>query len=245
MQLEGSTRQFPLSELIALIDERSMTGMLEIGAPEVLGRIFCRAGQLYHAEAGDATGFDALRRLIQADAPFHFVLGARHNGETLWPDTRSLIGHIRQQELLHRRMSCYIPTLESIPTLRATSGDAAVRLSPTIWPALALIDGQRSVATIAAQLGHEPFEVGMLIGQLVAHGLAAIDSSQLTAQSSAEQPASDKAPDPIEYIGENTTSVAPSSSSGFFERLLTGRPVEQPVPKLRRWRMRLPILIVL
>jgi hypothetical protein len=245
MQLEGSTQQYPLSELIALLSESSITGVLEIGAPDAIGRIFCRAGQIYHAEAGDAFGFDAFPRLIQADdAPFHIILGAHHRDDTLWPDTLSLIGHVRRQELLYRRMRRHIPTLESVPVLRAENGDAEVRLNATLWPTLALIDGQRSVAAIAAELGYEPFEVGVLLGQLVARGLAAIEPPQPAAQISTEQPACDAAPSLTMPISKATASAAPPAASSFFERLLTGRE-EQPTGKLTRRRMRLQNLLFL
>jgi hypothetical protein len=245
MQLEGSTRQFPLSELIALMSESAVTGMLEIGAPDRAGRIFCHTGQVYHAEAGDQSGFDAIRAMIQADeAPFRFVSGARHNAETLWPDSLSLIGYLRRQELLQRRMRRHIPTLEWIPALRASGGGEDVRLSATLWPALALIDGQRSVAEIAALLGHEPFEVAALLGQLVARGLAAIKPPQTATLPSSEQPACIATPGLTDPTGERAASAVPTSSMGFFERLLTGRPAEQPAAQLPRRRVRLPHLIV-
>jgi hypothetical protein len=239
MQLEGSTRQFPLSKLIALIGESSATGVLEIDVLGAIGRLFCCAGQVYHAEVGDETAFDALRQLIQIDdAAFRFVLGARHCDETLRADTLSLIGHIRRQELLYRRMCQHIPTLESIPMLRAPNGDAEVRLSATVWPALALVDGQRSVAAIAAELGHEPFEVGMLLGQLVARGLATI-KPQPTAQPNA-QPADQAAPGATS--NEMSASAVGAPPIGFFERLLTSRADEQPSAKPARRRLRLPNL---
>jgi hypothetical protein len=240
MQLEGSTRQFPLSKLIALISENCATGVLEIDLLGTIGRIFCCAGQIYHAEVGDTTAFDALRQLIQTDdAAFRFVMGARHCDETLRADMLSLIGHVRRQEQLYRRMRQYIPTLESIPALRAPNGDAEVRLSATLWPALALVDGQRNVAAIAAELGHEPFEVGMLLGQLVARGLAAI-KPQPAAQPKAEP--ADQA-DPGATSGELAASAVGSSPIGFFERLLTSRSDEQPTAKPARRRLRLPNLI--
>jgi hypothetical protein len=243
MQLEGSTQQYPLSELIALLSENSITGVLEIGAPDAIGRIFCRAGQVYHAEASNAFGFDAFRRLIQADdAPFHIILGAHHRDDTLWPDTLSLIAHVRRQELLYRRMRRHIPALDWVPVLRAANGDAEVRLNATLWPALALIDGQRSVAAIAAELGHEPFEVGMLLGQLVARGLAAIEPPQPAAQLRPEQSACDAAPGLTEPNCEATASATRPASSGFFEQLLTGRE-DQPAGKHLRRRMWLQSLI--
>jgi hypothetical protein len=241
MELEGSTREFPLSMLIALIGENSVTGVLEIDAPGTSGRIFCCAGQVYHAEVGEQTAFEALRRLVQAeDAAFRFVMGARHCDQTMWADTPSLIGHVRQQELLHQRMREHIPTLESIPALSAPNGDAAVRLSAALWPALALIDGQRSVAAIAAELGHEPFEVGLLLGQLVARGLATIKPVP-AAQPDAEQPT-----DAALNLATNEPAVSAIGASpiGFFERLLTSRANDQQTAKPARRRIWLPNLIL-
>ena len=243
MQLEGRTRQFPLSELLVLISESSVTGVLEIDAPGAIGRIFCHAGQIYHAEAGDQAGFDVFRQLIQADdASFRFLVGARHGNETLWVDTLSLIGHVRRQELLYRRMRRHIPTLESVPTLRASTGDAEVRLSATLWPALAVVDGQRSVAAIAAELGYEPFEVGTLLGQLVARGLAII-RPQPAAQPGAEQPMYDTAFD-MATTSDYSAAAERASSIGFFERLLTSRVEEQPATEPLRRRVRRPYLII-
>jgi hypothetical protein len=244
VHLEGSIQQFPLSELIALMSESSVTGVLEIGAPDCAGRIFCHTGNVYHAEAGNQTGFDAIRQMIQADeAPFRFVSGARHDDETLWPNSLSLIGNVRRQEFLHRRMRRHIPSLEWVPALRAAHGDEEVRLSARLWPALALIDGQRSVAEIAALLGHEPLEIGTLLGQLVARGLAAIKPPRTADLRSSEHPACDAVPSLIHPADECIAPAVPALSTGFFERLLTGRPAEQPAAKLPRRRMRLPHLI--
>jgi hypothetical protein len=242
MQHEGSTREFPLSDLMALISESAVTGVLEIDVPGPIGRVFCQAGQIYHAEAGGQTGFDAFLQLVQADdAPFRFIAGAHHGDKTLWADTLTLIGHVRRQELLCRRMRRYIPTLQSVPALHAANGDAEVRLSAALWPALALVDGQRNVAAIAAELGYEPFEVGMLLGQLVGRGLAAIKPPQSADDSDAEQPSYDAKSG---TTSSKDTATAPAASSmGFFERLLTGRPEPQPAEKLPRRRTRLPNLI--
>jgi Domain of unknown function (DUF4388) len=243
MQLEGSTQEFPLSDLITMMSQSSATGVLEIRIPEHVGRIFCHDGQVYHAETSDQTGFEAFRTMLQADdAPFRFIFGVRHGDATLWPDTLSLISYVRQQEQLHRHMCHHIPTLECVLRLRPSSGSEAVQLSATIWPALALIDGQRSVAEIADLLGHEPFEVGTLLGQLVARGLATVKAPQ-TATTSSEQPAGDAPPDETAWADAHTAPAGPATSIGFFERLLTGRPAEHPATNLPRRRRRLPHLI--
>jgi hypothetical protein len=223
MQIEGNLHQFPLSELIALMAGSSATGVLEIGEHGRLGRIFCRSSRVYHAEAGAHAGIDAIALILQAgDAPFRFISGVRHTAKTLWPDPQIVIGYTRRYEHLHRQVRRYIPTLDYIPILRASSDDADIRLSSAIWPALALVDGQRSVAEIAALLVHEPLEIGLMFSELIARGLIAIEPPQRAAPpADASQPKSPPS---------STASLpnARAATGGFFEWVLTGRPDKKP-----------------
>jgi hypothetical protein len=224
MKLEGSIRQFPLSDLITMLFTSSATGVLEVGAPALIGQIFCRSGRAYHALAGEQDGVEAIRQLLQAsDAPFRFIADVRHATETLWPDAQTLISFARRQEQMLRRVRPYIPSLEWVPVLCASNSREDVRISTAVWPVLAMVDGQRSVAEIAAALGHEPLEVGLTLSQLIARGLVNLKPPQqgiatTAAQPQAQQPAS----------GRQAAVQSDGSSGGFFEWLLTGRSEEIP-----------------
>jgi uncharacterized protein DUF4388 len=238
MKLEGSIRQFPLSDLISMILTNSATGVLEVGGPALIGQIFCRSGRIYHALAGEQDGVEAIRHMIEAyDVPFRFIGGVRHAAETLWPDAQMLIGFARRQEQLLRRVRPYIPSLDWVPVLCASNSRDGVRISATIWPVLAMIDGQCSVAEIAAALGHEPLEIGLTLSQLIARGLVNLKPPQrTTAQAPASPPSPPPArpnPPPAQPLaaaasGRHMAASEGESFGGFFEWLLTGRSEEMP-----------------
>jgi hypothetical protein len=208
MVLEGNMRDFPLSDLLTMVSDSAVTGMIEIGEQGYAGRIFCRNGRVYHIESAQQNCYDAIRQLIELhEAPFRFIAGVHYADDTLWPDQIALIGFTRRQEELYRRVRKYIPRLDWIPVLCIFSSGARIRLSAAIWPILAGIDGQRSVAEIAALVGQEPFEIGLAIGDLIARGLANIKPPH--AVTPAAPPASPRADE--------------QNSGGFFERLLMGK----------------------
>ena len=213
MQLEGNIRDFPLSELLALVADSAITGVLEIGDHAESGRIFCRNGCVYHAELHEYRDYQALDRLLEwHHAPFRFIAGVERAAETFWPDRHALIEYARRFERLHRRMRRSIPNLDWIPVLCAFNSDARIRLSAAIWPVLAAVDGQRSVAEIAAHIGHEPLEIGVAIGDLIGRGLANI-----------------KPPQAIREQAATATYTSDAKAAGsFFEWLLTGKTGARP-----------------
>ncbi|HEX5689253.1 MAG TPA: DUF4388 domain-containing protein [Roseiflexaceae bacterium] len=213
MQLEGNIRDFPLSELLTLIADSAISGMLEIEQHADVGRIFCRDGRVYHVELREHCDYAALDRLIEWNqASFRFIAGVEHGTETFWPSRQALIGYVRRAERLHRQMRRYIPRLDWIPVLCAFRNDTSVRLSTAIWPILAAVDGQRSVAEIAALIGQEPLEIGVAVSDLIGRGLAYIKPPRAF-------------PDDI---APATSADEEDTAGSFFEWLLTGRTDQRP-----------------
>jgi hypothetical protein len=234
MQLEGNISQFPLSELIMLITASAVTGALEVGETNCVGLIFCRDGRVYHATAGKRVGVDAVRRMTEAhDAPFRFIFGAHDANETLWPDPQMLIGFTRRQEQLQRLVRPYFPSLEWVPILWA-SADEAVHISAAIWPVLAAVDGERSVADISALLGYEPLEIGVTLSELAARGLVNIRPPHKVARPTPNlSTAEDHLERPIVSVeatlsGRRGTLAPISPTGGFCEWMLTGRATAKP-----------------
>lgn len=216
LQLESTLDRFALSELLAMMITSSVTGVLEIeGAPA--GSIFCRDGELYHAQAGDLAGVVAIRALsVHTDAPFRFSSGAEHPAQTLGLDSWRLVALAERDGQLWARTRQHVPSLAWMPEL-CPDTSANVRLDLVSWPLITSIDGRRSVAEIAALIGQEPQEVGAELGELVERQLVRLKPPRL------EEP-------------------APSSEAGpaatFFDRLLSGQ-----LGARRAERGRRPILL--
>lgn len=178
MQLESTLEQFSLSELIAMMADSSVTGMLEVGIAPPLGRLFCAHGRLYHAETENCTGVAALRAIVEADAaPFRFITGPYCTEKTLDEQTEVLIGLVKRAERLRTLMRRHVHDLTWVPEL-CSSGPSKVCLHPALWPVLATIDGQRSVVEVANRLGRDLLEVGALLSELIERGLVTLGPRQ-------------------------------------------------------------------
>ncbi len=175
MELEGSLKHFSLAELIGMIVFSSVTGVLEVGATSVVGRVYSRDGRIYHAEAGDLTGADAFCQIFEGEAVwFRFTAGATAEAETVWRDPMDLLAQAERRAELWVRVRPYIPSLDCVPVLRTTAPDSRVHVSRAGWDALTQIDGVRSVAEIAAAVGYVPLEMADALVGLVQQGLIAI-----------------------------------------------------------------------
>jgi hypothetical protein len=200
LEFEGTLNEFALSELLAMMVSSSVTGVLEVGGMPG-GRIFCRDGRLYHAETESQAGVAALRALpAQYDAPFRFSAHVEHPDETLHVDSRRLVGLVERDEQLWARTRQSIPSLDWVPELCHNSA-ASVRIDLASWRVITAVDGWRSVAEIAAQIGREPQEVGAEVGELVKRQLA-----RLSPPRSWEPP-----------------SPPAAQPATFFDRLLSGQ----------------------
>ena len=129
MELEGTLRQFPLSELLSLMVSSAVTGALALSGEGESGRVWSRSGRIVHATLGMLRGVAALERMAELrDARFHFVSGEKINDESLWSDPWLALGMVLRHERLMQQLRPFIPGLSWQPVLRAEGGTNGVRL---------------------------------------------------------------------------------------------------------------------
>lgn len=156
MELEGTLRQFALSELLSLMVSSAVTGALALSGEGESGRVWSRSGRIVHATLGMLRGVAALERMAELrEARFHFVSGEKINDESLWSDPWLALGMVLRHERLMQQIRPFIPGLAWQPVLRAEGGKNGVRLPADAWPLIAAIDGQRSITEIAAFLDYD------------------------------------------------------------------------------------------
>jgi hypothetical protein len=201
LQLEGTLDRFALSELLAMMIASSVTGVLEVeGVPA--GRIFCRDGELYHAEAGELVGIAALHALsAHTEALFRFSSGVEPSAQTLHQDSWRLVGLAERDQQLWARTRQHIPSMAWVVELCPDTG-VSVQLDLVSWPLITAIDGRRSVVEIAALIGQEPQEVGAELCELIERRLVEL-----------------KPP----CLEESTPISGASQVPTFFDRLLSGQ----------------------
>jgi hypothetical protein len=79
----------------------------------------------------------------------------------------------RQQQW--RELSQVIPDLEAVPTFSSNPASAVASLEPDEFAVLASVDGDRSVRTLAADLGYGEFELARIVYGLVLLGVVEIE----------------------------------------------------------------------
>lgn len=156
MELEGTLKQFALSELLSLMVSSAVTGALALSGENESGRIWSRSGRLVHAIFGELRGVAALERMAELrEARFRFQSGVKINDESLWSDPWLALGMVLRHERLMQKLRPYISSLSWQPLLRAEGGTNGVRLPADAWPLIAAADGQRSISEIAANLDYD------------------------------------------------------------------------------------------
>lgn len=208
MQLDGTLDTFPLRELIEMIVYSSVTGVLELRLGQGVGQLFFYDGRPYHAIAGDEAGQEAVPRLFEMPgAAFHFVAGHTVTDETLWQDPLEMIERAERQAAEWQRIRPLIPSTAWVPTLLSHSNAEHIHINERAWPVLAAVDGQRSVAEVAENLGMTVLDVCVALASLLEQKLIAV-----------------RAPRPgfLEPRTAQASSApqAPPPSSGFFDRVL-------------------------
>jgi hypothetical protein len=208
LQLNGTTDQFPLRELIEMIVYSSVTGALELRLGEQDGRLFFYDGRPYHAAVGDETGLDAVCRLFEArNTSFRFAAGHTVTDESLWLDPWEMIERAEYQAAQWQQVRPHIPNMSWVPALRSSTAAEHIHIDESTWPVLAAVDGQRTITAIAESLGMEPLSVCIALVRLLQQDLVAV-----------------RAPRPgllePRPLASQAAAQPPPQTNGFFDRLL-------------------------
>jgi|GEM_PF-3015863 hypothetical protein len=225
MRTQGNPHQYQLSEIITMLFTNSATGVVEINGTTQIGRLYCRQGKVYHAEAGLADGLEAITELLSDnEATFRFIANAHHATETLWPDTQMLINYVRHQEFLRQRERSVpsIPNLEWVPELILPEHEGTVNIQFAWWPLLTAIDGQRSLQEIAQELQLSTLQINLLIREMISSGIVQLRPPQPAHAESGTSQTSIHASKYVDPLGKGKSQGKSESFSGFIEWLLTG-----------------------
>ncbi len=229
MQLEGTLDTFPLRELIEMVVYSSVTGALQVQVNGGIGRLYFRDGRPYHAVAGEHTAINAVGAMFeQKNARFRFAAGDVSADTTLWMDPLEMIEHAEELARLWQNVRQNIPDVNHIPFLIGTVAQNQVHIDETIWPVLSVIDGQRTVQEISAQLNLVLLDTCLALVTLIEQGLVVLKHSPVA------KPPAIALPETLHKDPEPAQPPAPAAnSSGFLERLLAdAKAKEQQRPDL-------------
>jgi Domain of unknown function (DUF4388) len=151
--LSGSLSEINLAEILQLLHSSNQTGVLmltEEGNP--IGAIYLQVGEFTHAEAGAATGLDALNALVGASkATFAFQAGVNPPQQSLSPyPTAKLLEKLQRRIAEVIELAAALPKPSDVPKYIATAAGTSIQASPQELALLIMSNGSRTVAEIAA-----------------------------------------------------------------------------------------------
>ncbi len=178
MALEGDLSEFPLTDIIQLLDLSKKTGAVRLcgqfGAEQMEGWIYFRDGKIIGAKLSDLPPLEAAYTFFTFSAgPFRFFDDVILEQPTITVSNEVIImeGVMRQDAWL--KIQQYVPSLAMVPRLvpNPSSGTTEINLEAEEWRVLTMVNGRNTVGQIAQRSGLGEFRTREIIAQLLANGL--------------------------------------------------------------------------
>jgi hypothetical protein len=159
-------------DILKLLSSGGQTGRLDLSDGANTGEIYLRDGNLVHAVTGAQMGeaaFYTLMGWLQGD--FNFVPNVAAPEDSVTTATEQLLLEGARQVEEWGDIKKVIPSTDVVFKLSPTGSAGAVSLQPDEWQVLAQVNGTRSVAKIATNLGRDEFTVAKVLYGLATAGL--------------------------------------------------------------------------
>ena len=174
MGLEGNLKDFDLSDILQLIQLGKKTGALVVQAGGEEGNIFFSDGGAVHAKAGDATGDQAVNRILRwRQGSFAFRPDETTTYRTIQTPLQHLVLDAARQIDEWQDIQRLIPSMDMVLTIEAhpPAGTEDIKLQPAEWRVLSLVDGGRNIKAVVRD-GHMPeFDTCKILYGLLSSGL--------------------------------------------------------------------------
>jgi hypothetical protein len=191
MELTGTLDCFPLRELLELMQDSSMCGLLQIEGSRGAGYIGAKDGFICHAAYADQIGHEALWLLFEeTDASFTVAADRSMKvPQTLIGDATMLSDEGEGRARLWREIRPFVPDTRLIPV--ATPGASSARLQDafdrTVFEAL---DGRSTVDDLVFPTALSLLDICRSLARMISVGMVRlVQSPAVAAQVVSEAPA--------------------------------------------------------
>jgi hypothetical protein len=174
MGLDGNLEDFPLADVLQLINMGSRTGVLVITKNGLTARIWFERGQAVHAQVGELDGEKAVYETFNwREGRFTFDTDAVTDLRTINLDCQNLIMEAVRRLDEWTKLRKVIPNSDYVVTFAAGPGDKAgnVTLQAHEWKVLSLVNSDLNVSALAEKTGFSELKTTQIIYSLLDAGL--------------------------------------------------------------------------
>jgi hypothetical protein len=178
MALAGNISEFPITDIIQLVDLSKQTGAVHIqgqrAGKTLDGRIYFRDGKIIGAELPGHSPIEAVYAFFTVTSgPFRFDDDVQLETPTITVSNEVIImeGIMRQDAWAKHQKEA--PALNLVPRLvpNPSSGSNEINLEAEEWRVLTMVNGKNTVGQIAQRSGLGEVRTGEIITQLLESGL--------------------------------------------------------------------------
>ncbi|NTV63214.1 MAG: DUF4388 domain-containing protein [Oscillochloris sp.] len=178
MALEGDLSEFPLTDIIQLVDLSKKTGAVSINGlrsgQHFDGWLYFRDGKILGAELPGHTPLEAVYTFFTlSSGPFRF-----HDDRTLTQPTITVSNEVIIMEGIMRQdawaqIHTHVPSLGLVPRLvpNPATGNSEINLEAEEWRILTMVNGKNTIGQIAQRSGLGEFRTCEIVAQLLQNGL--------------------------------------------------------------------------
>ena len=173
--LTGNLAQLALGDILKMLCAGLQTGRLELSEGNARADIYFKAGEVCHVAAGSQVG-EAVMALIVGwqRGTFRFESQVPAPEVTITKSLELLLADAGRVAAEREAIARAIPAGDSTPRLSTAAPVGPITLQPHEWLVITHINGQRTIADIAAAMGRDDFAVGKVIYRLMAAKLVEV-----------------------------------------------------------------------
>jgi len=173
--LTGNLAQLALADILKMLCAGLQTGRLELSEGNARADIYLKAGDIVHVAAGHQVGEGAMALIVGWQrGTFRFESQVAAAEVTITKSLEQLLSDAGRVAAEREAIARAIPAGDSTPRLSATVPGGAITLQPHEWLVITHINGQRTIADIAAAMGRDDFAVGKVVYRLMAAKLVEV-----------------------------------------------------------------------
>jgi hypothetical protein len=185
MALAGDLSEFPLTDLIQLVQLSKQTGSVHIrgqrGGEVFEGWLFFRDGKIVGASLPGTQPLEAVYTFFTfSSGPFRFFDDRHIETPTISTSNEMIIMEGVARQDAWARIEEHIPSLSLVPRLvpNPPAGSSDINVAAQEWRVLTMVNGANSVSQIAQRSGLGEFRTCEIILQMLQSGLIELRDAQ-------------------------------------------------------------------
>ncbi len=179
--LQGSLKDFEITDILQLINMNKKDGCLEISSKDKTGRIFFEGGSVTHAEIDDRFGESAIQQiLIINEGTFKFIPDLKTTRNSISLPIQHLMLEAARNIDEWKQIEKLIPSLDLIVKVveNPDIDTENIKLTSEEWKMLTFVDNISTIKEIAKKVNQSEFQTAKTIYGLITSGLITVEEKE-------------------------------------------------------------------